>query len=42
MRETKFEFMKRVIKKADDRASAIIFDLDSRGDCLVYRRDYAG
>ena len=32
MRETKFEFMKRVIKKADDdRASAIIFDLNTPG-----------
>ncbi|MCH2058985.1 MAG: hypothetical protein MK183_00025 [Verrucomicrobiales bacterium] len=40
MRETKFEFMKRVIKKADDdRASAIIFDLNTPGGIAWYTEE---
>ena len=40
MRETKFEFMKRVIKKADDDgASAIIFDLNTPGGIAWYTEE---
>ncbi len=40
MRETKFEFMKRVIKKADDdQASAIIFDLNTPGGIAWYTEE---
>jgi membrane-bound serine protease (ClpP class) len=40
MRETKFEFMKRVIKKADDdRASAIIFNLNTPGGIAWYTEE---
>ncbi|MCP4847316.1 MAG: hypothetical protein GY899_05130 [Verrucomicrobiaceae bacterium] len=40
MRETKFEFMKRVIKKADDdRATAIIFDLNTPGGIAWYTEE---
>jgi membrane-bound serine protease (ClpP class) len=40
MRETKFEFMKRVIKKADDdRASAIVFDLNTPGGIAWYTEE---
>ena len=40
MRETKFEFMKRVIKKADDdQAEAIIFDLNTPGGIAWYTEE---
>jgi membrane-bound serine protease (ClpP class) len=40
IRETKFDFMKRVIKKADnDKASAIVFDLNTPGGVAWYTEE---
>ena len=40
IRETKFDFMKRIIKKADDeKASAIIFDLNTPGGVAWYTEE---
>ena len=40
IRETKFDFMKRIIKKAnDDKASAIVFDLNTPGGVAWYTEE---